>query len=314
MLSERKFNLLYFWTPAILWGLSYQAIAVVMKNDTDVFLGVFIRVFLAFLFLLSWKLIRREKIVWNNRHTWQFMIVGQFAFTLPWWLLFYGEKVVEPALASIINAMVPLVVTLLAPFITKRDTFGLKSLLSVLLSIVGILVIFIPVLKTTDFNFTEIFSDNSNAGQQMFLGMLAIVGMVFCYAISILLNRRLSHKDKPSNCVLYQLAGASVSTGFGWLLFGHQSPITVSLESWLGLVYLSAMSTTIAQILFLTLYTRRTATQVSAITLAMPLIAIVTQIVIMHQGLSVTEATGSFLVLMSLILLQKSSQKVAKSA
>ncbi len=104
------------------------------------------------------------------------MLCGLLTMGFPWALLFWAEQHVSGALGAIMNATVPIVVVLLNPVVNPGIRILLRQWAGVLLAFVGVVVIFGPRVI--------------NGPASSTLALLALLGMVLCYASALLYTHR----------------------------------------------------------------------------------------------------------------------------
>ncbi len=260
-------NFIFFILVASFWSGSFVAIQPLVKAMPPIAAGA-LRIGVAIIFLTILLSIKKIPLIVAKEIRWRVWLTGLFAFGLPFSLLFWGEKSVSPGLAGIINGTVPIWVFILgaifspgAEAITGRKVTGLA------LGILGVLLIFLPKLLTT----------NANSS---LLGALAVAGMAWSYATGVLLNRSLFTKNVALHpfANLYQqllagfLAISTLSVFFeGWPHPQSWAPSSTVL--W-GEIYLGCFSTTLAFMMFYHLIKAWGSVRAATVTYVVPTLAL----------------------------------------
>ncbi|MDO8643822.1 MAG: DMT family transporter [bacterium] len=280
-------HLFYFIMTALFWGGSFLAIRIAVQNFPP-FFAAGLRVFIGLVCIGGYLLIKKKKI--RRPHNWlAMMMAGVIWMGLAWIFLFWGEQYVAPALAAVLNSTVPIFTVLLTPLITPSDKPNLKKWIGVLLGCGGVAVIFYPELSKETTLYTY--------------GLMALALMSLSYATGALLTRRLSHTDTGPLTAFYQCAGALILLVLASFLFERNLPIHWTNEGVLALLYLGIFSTAIAFIFFFKLIKERGSVEASAVTLCVPLVAIVLDAIFLRRFLPWNQTIGAIIILLSVGLI-----------
>ena len=163
---------------ALLWSGSFINIKIVV-DVCPPFFSAMVRVLIAFILLtLFFGLQKKIKPV-SFTIACRLWIAGIFAQAIPFAFLFYGEKFVEPALASIINSTVTIWVLLLGTvFFRHVSQWQIYKVIGCLLGFLGIILIFYPMI-----------TGESSDHHDTVIGLLSIMGMAISYAVGALINQ-----------------------------------------------------------------------------------------------------------------------------
>ncbi|MBU0507108.1 MAG: DMT family transporter [bacterium] len=288
-------HILYFILTTLFWGGSFLAIKIVIHDITPGF-AAFLRCALCLVFLIPYFLLKTK----NDRKKGRLLnlprkrilissfVSGFFAMGLSWICLFWGEQHVTPALAAVINSSCPIYVTMFAFVITPADKYSLYKWVGVLLGFLGVLVIFWPELFHTNFS-------------QYTYGLFAILVTTTSYAIGILWTRRLMPHIPNLIHMILQTSGAAFTLIVFSLITKSFFITTPSVKVWLALFYLGLCSTTFAGLMFIRLIKEVGSVQASVITLCMPIIAIILDMIFLDAYLTVYQVMGTVLILMAII-------------
>ena len=284
-----------FFLVSLFWGCSFFAIGVAVQHYPPVF-AAFLRVLIAHFFITSYLLLKNGKI--EKSPYWKQLVgTGLFLMGIPWIFLFWGEKHITPALASILNATVPIFTIILSPLITPNVKQGKNQWLGVLLGFLGILVIFLPQI-------------NHHVAREI-KGMLALVIMAFCYAIGILWLKRLSHHVRNSVSLYYQsLAGLIFLLLYFLFMEAPHSTITWSLPGFLAIFYLGFFSTFISWLLFFKLQKEIGTLQAAANSYCIPLFALTIDYFFWQKWVTPEQIAGVVIIFLGIFLINKRTRQI----
>jgi drug/metabolite transporter (DMT)-like permease len=295
-------NTFLFFTLATFWGGSFIAIKYII-TDIPAFTAAFYRVFFAtiFLILIYIRSFRIDSSLWS-RELLFVSTAGLCSIGVPFSLLFWGEQYISASIAGILNGTVPfwtllrgLVFLSDSKKLTRRKTMGL------IMGFLGIFFIFGPKVRIQG-NIDEIY------------GLLAITLMAMFYGIGTNLNRRIITKNKKitdSKNIIIQHLIASIYLGI--LSLSIDGPFNLDLllkpSNMIALFYLSFISTTLAFIIFFKLIKEIGSVEASSVTFFVPAIALILDILINSHVLDITEAIGTLIIFLSMILLKERRSK-----
>ncbi|MBI4223684.1 MAG: DMT family transporter [Deltaproteobacteria bacterium] len=286
-------HIISFLLIALFWGGSFFSIGVAVKHWPPFFCA-FLRVFSAFLLIAIYLLLKRKRI--ERPAVWlQAMGTGAFLMGIPWLFLFWGEKHVQPALAAILNSTVPIFTVLLTPLLTPSDKLSWNKWAGVWLGFAGVAVIFFPGIST-DLSWH-------------LLGLGAILIMAICYAIGLLWMRRISRRIGNASSLFYQALSGSLILGLATLFF--ELPGQALSFSWpplLAALYLGVFSTAAAWLLFFGLVRDVGSVQAAAVTLLVPLVAILLDFFFWEKFIHLYQAFGAVVILLAVFLINKKSK------
>lgn len=281
---------LFFLFTTLAWGGSFLGIHYAIQGFHPYF-AAFLRVLTAFVvmaFILFGKggFRRFQHPLWKKA-----MLIGVVNMGLAWAFLFWGEKYVSPAIAAIINGTVPLFVVLLSPLLTPNDRLTWGKVFGTAFGFAGVAVIFYP-----EVNFTGL--------TQNLKGLLSIVMMAVCYALSVLGNRRLSGKVPHDINLMYQcLAGSVFLLGISYATGEPLILPECDYKAVIAIFYMGIISTVIAMLMFFWMIQKVGSVQATAVTFLVPGVSIVLDMIVLNKWLAFNQAMGCLLILVALSLI-----------
>lgn len=280
------------WTLLIIlsaiWGGSFYFFAVIIK-ELPVFTIVFFRVFLATLALWLFLLLSRQhlpqfKNIWHN-----FFLMGLFNNVIPFSLIVWGEQRVAPGLAAVLNATTPFFAVIVAHLATQNEKLTWNRLAGAITGLIGVGALMgYDALK--------------NLGVDVVF-QCAIVLASASYGISTIFGRRLVGVP-PIVSAASQTAASSVMLLPIMLAVDH--PLSLSIPSVnvvLSLVTLALLCTAIAYIIFFNIVKRAGMTNVTLVTLLVPVSAMLLGAMLLQEQISTRHILGMVVIGIGLALI-----------
>lgn len=261
---------------SIIWGGSFFFYAIALK-DLPTFTIVFLRVSIAGIGL--WLCARAMGLVLPQRSgLWRdFFIMGLINNAIPFSLIVWGQREVASGLAAILNATTPFFTVLVANMLTADEKLSWNRLLGAAIGLSGVAA----MMGADIFNATT-----------SLLSQLAIVAAAVSYAFASVFGRRFSSVP-PLLTAAGQTTASSVILlpvmlviDMPWRL-AAPSPAT-----WLAIVGLALLCTSLAYILFFTILKRSGATNLVLVTFLVPVSAILLGIAFLGERLDMHHVIG----------------------
>lgn len=292
--KEKWIHFSLFLLLALLWSGSFINIKIVVDALPPIFCAM-IRVLVSLICLTIIYLSLGKKIIAPTWAFWRLWLAGLFNQALPFALLFFGEKFIAPALASIINSTVSIWSLLLGTLLFfDFSQWTSRKVIGIAVGFCGIVLIFSPFLQG---------SENS------LLGILAVTGMAIFYALGSLINQHVIFKTMTVNFET-NLLQQHISS----LLFLVASSLT--LETWpsimsllhlkllLSFLYLGLVATAISWTIYFYLIKKWGAVRATSVMYLVPLLAITWDLLFLHLVPSKNELIGMSAILIGVTLIQ----------
>jgi drug/metabolite transporter (DMT)-like permease len=299
-----------FLTLAVIWGSSFLWITVALEDGLPPMTIVVWRALSAVVLLGAVLLYRggRLPLRWN---LWKRMIfLGATNMVVPMTLISWGQQFIPSGMASILNAMVPLFTIVLAAIALADEHITPAKLGGLGVGFLGVVVLASPSLQAAG-------GDEDAAAAVA--GMLAVAGAGFFYAVaSVYVRRRVTGMpiiEQPDGSVraplpveisLGSTAAALVMITTLAVIFerpeGGLLTVPASTAGWIGVIWLGALGTGVAYLLFYRLIARWGATRTTLVTYVIPLVAIVAGFVFLGERLRLIELAGAALIIAGVIL------------
>lgn len=243
-----------------LWGGSFFFYKVLVAAMPP-FTVVFGRVAIAALVLNMVLIVRREAMPHDPRTWGAFMVMGLLNNVIPFSLIVFGETRITSGLASILNATTPMFAALVAHALTANEKLTGPKIAGVVVGFVGVAVLVGP-------------DSLKDLGGGDLPGKLAVVLASLSYGFASVFGRRFSGLA-PMMVATGQVTASTLIALPLCLLVDR--PWTLPLPSvglWSALLGLAVPSTAIAYMLFFRILARAGATNVTLVTLLVPVSAV----------------------------------------
>jgi drug/metabolite transporter (DMT)-like permease len=299
-----------FLTLAVIWGSSFMWITVALEDGVPPMTVVAWRALAASILLGAVLLYRggRLPLRWN---LWKRMIVlGATNMVIPMALISWGQQSIPSGMASILNAMVPLFTIVLAAVALADEHITAAKLGGLGVGFVGVIVLASPNLGAAG-------SDADAAAAVA--GMAAVAAAGFFYAVaSVYVRRRITgmpiveqpdgsnRAPLPVEIALGTTITALVMITALALVFERPQGGLITLPSsaggWTGVIWLGALGTGVAYLIFYRLIARWGATRTTLVTYVIPLVAIVVGYIFLEERLRPIELVGAALIIGGVVL------------
>jgi drug/metabolite transporter (DMT)-like permease len=280
-----RLDWLVFLALGGMWGSSYMFIKIAVADLAPLTL-IAIRLGLGFSFLAGVWLILRLPLPRERRIYGHLAVLSVISIVLPFWLITWAEQTVDSALASIINAAVPLFVILIAATTLRDEPITTNRLLGLVVGFGGV------VLLTA----------RSLGGGGEMLGEVALVGSSISYAAGAVYARRNIRSVSPLAPALIQVGFAFVIAAVLALAIDGTGGFRLTGEAVFSVVWLGIVGSGIAYLAWYRLITRWDATRTSLVTYLLPIVGIVLGVAVLDETVDARILAGTALVIAGIAL------------
>ena len=283
---------LLFILLSLAWGASFLFIKLALNDLSPLMIG-FVRLVIASvtMWIIAVATHRRPRF---GRRTWLTLAaMGLFNNSLAFVLIPWGEQYISSSLAAILNSTVPLFTIVLAHFVVSDERLNNRRVGGLVIGFSGVVVLMAPKGAAS-------VSDLGNLDS--LLGSLAVVVASICYAIATVIGRRNLRGEQPVLTSATQL-----TFGVLWLLpvallSGDLLTLPdVSTFTWLSMLWLGAVGSGLAYLIYFTLLREVGATQVVVVTYVLPFIGVALGVLLLNEPLTWSMIAGLVLILAGLI-------------
>jgi len=217
---------------------------------------------------------------------------------IPFFLISWGEQSIDSAVASILDATVPLFTILIAHYLLRDDKMTIPKVLGLLMGFAGVVVL---------------MSKDMGASLGSLLGQFAVVLASVFYALSAVYARKTT-EDTPG---ITRSVGPLISaTAVMWLAtVWVESPVEIPqlTITWIALLFLGILGSGVAFIMLYYLIHEIGPTRTTMVTYLFPLGGVILGVAFLHEELSWQLLAGAALIVLSLVVANMQSQKQGES-
>lgn len=228
--------------------------------------------------------------------TWRvFIMLGMLNVAVPFFLITWGEQTIDSAVASILNATVPLFTIVIAHFFLHDDKMTLPRVVGLLIGFAGV-----AILLSQDF---DPQAHNSIVGQA------AVIVASASYAVSYIYARR--NTQAVAGEIRGTLPLVSALVIIGAIAPVAESPFkTPHLPlTWIGLLWLGVLGTGLALIMQYYLVHEIGPTRATLVTYLLPLGGVILGVVFLRENLTWQLLAGAALIISSIAVVNWNHKK-----
>jgi drug/metabolite transporter (DMT)-like permease len=288
---------LVFILLGAIWSSSFMWIKIAVQEIGPITLVAF-RVLFGLLFGIV--VIRIQRVAWpRTLQEWvPLLVLGIGNIAIPFFLISWGEQSIDSAVASILNATVPLFTILIAHYLLRDDKMTWPKVLGLLMGFAGVVIL---------------MSKDIGASLGSVLGQLAVVVASAFYAGGAVYARKTT-QGMPG--ILRSAGPLLPATIIMWLAtFLLESPLKIPQLgiTWIALLFLGVLGSGFAFVLSYYLLHEIGPTRTSMVTYLFPLGGVVLGVVFLNEDLSWQLVIGAVLIVLSLVVANAQSHKQEKS-
>lgn len=270
----------------MIWGSSFLWIKIAVQEMGPITLVAY-RVLFGLLFGVIVVFFQRTAWPTSLKEWLPLFVLGMTNIAIPFFLISWGEQVIDSGVASILDATVPLFTILVAHFLLHDDKMTIPKVLGLLMGFTGVIVL---------------MSKDIGASSGSLLGQAAVILACVFYAGSSIFARKFT-EDIPA---IFRSVGPLVSaTGVMWLAsFFFEAPVAVPHQSliWIALLWLGILGSGVAFILLYYLIHEIGPTRATMVTYLFPLGGVTLGVIFLHEALTWQIVTGATLIILSLVV------------
>jgi drug/metabolite transporter (DMT)-like permease len=271
----------------LIWSTSFLWIKIGVQEIGPMALVAFRTLFGAITVLV---IALHQKDQWpRDGKTWRnFAILGPTSLAIPFFLISWGEQTIDSAVASILNATVPLFTIVIAHFWLSDDKITLQKALGLSIGFGGVVLLLSKDLSTS--------APNSVVGQG------AIILAAIFYAWSAVFARRVTQH------VAGLARGAApliTATIFMWITAPFiEKPFQIPTLplTWVAALWLGILGTGLAVLMFYYLIHEIGPTRATLVTYLSPIGGVIFGVIFLSEHLSWQLLAGTFLIVGSLVV------------
>ena len=274
----------------LIWGSTWLVIKIGMESLTP-FMSAGLRSLVASTVIYAVVKIRNIPFSRDKVAIKIYWVMGFFSFLVPFGLVYWGEQYINSGLASVLFAIYPFCVAIVAHFSLQDERFSRMKLIGMITGFLGIVVIFSDSLKI-NLNFYEV------------AGMAAVLGSAIVQSFVVVLIKKEGSHLHPLSMNLVPMAVASAGFIISSFLFEEVSKNRFDLAGIGSVIFLGIFGSIVTFTIYYWLLKKVSVLLMSLIAFITPIIALILGGLVYGEKLTFNHLTGSVLVLAGLLLSQ----------
>ena len=269
---------------SVIWGMAFVAIKAVVVQLSPINLAL-LRWFIAAIpFLILLPVIGRPKVRFEGRDVPRLLIVALANVGAYHISLYYAESSISAGMSALITSLGPIFITVLSYFLLKERA-GRRLLAGLSLATVGTIILSLGSISVSDLS--------------SYAGIFEALITAFCYATFAVLGKPLVQKyGSASTTIMAGLVGTAMLIPLLSGSFVTQVE-SMSSDSWVGVIYLSLLSTVFGYLMFYTLVSRGALTRLAIQLYLIPVISIIGGALLLTEPVTPAVVVGGGLMLVA---------------
>lgn len=267
---------------SLIWGMAFVAIKAVETELSPVNLALMRWLLAAVPFLILLPLIGHPKVRFERRDMPRLLVVALANVAGYHLSLNYAETTLSAGLSALLIAFGPIFIVVLS-YLLLHEKAGSRVLLGLALAFTGTAVLSIGAVSASDF---------SSLG-----GVFEALFTALCYALFAVLAKPLVHKyGSAPTTILAGLVGTALMVPLlSKSFFSQVASLTV--DGWLGVLYLGLLSTVFGYLMFYTLVSRGAVSRLSIQLYLIPVVSIIGGALLLAEQVTATVVIGGGMML-----------------
>jgi drug/metabolite transporter (DMT)-like permease len=272
-----------FLTLGFLWGSSYLWIKIGLETLPPLTL-ISGRLVLGAAFLAVVVAATRQTLPRGRRMYGHLLVMAVVNVVLPFILITVGEQSIDSALASILNATVPLTVIVIAPMFLPDERITVPRIAGLALGFAGVILLVAPDLVN--------LSDSDITGELM------MIGSSICYGVGNVYSKRNVRGLRPAIPALFQVTFAALIVVPLALLIEHPiGNVNPAPEAIVAVVWLGVLGSGFAYLLFFTILAHWGSTRTSMVSYLLPVVGIALGAAVMGDPVTLNRLVGTGMII-----------------
>ncbi len=275
----------------LVWGTTWLAIKLTLQAIPP-FSGAALRFIVAAVILFLFSRFNGISLKISRSQFKMLLWSGLLLYVLDYGLIYWGEQYLSAGVTAIFFATFPLFTGIFATFVFRDELFHWNKFFGLALGFIGILVIFYDQLLQTDFETIVIFA------------VLAIILAAIGGALSTVMVKKYLTGIHAVSLSLHQMIWGAASLFLFGVVAGELPNIHFQTRSFLAVLYLGAVGSALAFVLYYWLLRRIGAISLSFVIYVTPVIAIIVDWLYFGQLVSLRTIGGLILIFLGITLSQ----------
>jgi drug/metabolite transporter (DMT)-like permease len=277
----------WVWIPflalGLIWGSSYLWIKIGVETLPPLTL-IAGRLLFGASFLAIVVAVARQELPRERRQYGHLLVMSLVNIVIPFTLITFGEQSIDSALASILNATVPLTVIVLAPLFLPDEGITAAKVAGLAVGFAGVILLVAPGLASG--------LGSSIPGELMMLASSVSYGVGNVYA------RRNVRGLRPMIPALFQVGFAAAIVAPLALVLDHPlTSVHPAPEAILAVVWLGVLGSGVAYLCYFTVLQQWGATRTSTVSYLLPVVGITLGGLVLGDPVTANRIAGTAMVI-----------------
>lgn len=280
MFEERMLFLLKLYSSlivlSVIWGASFLFNELLL-DEINPYGIVFGRSFFGFVFLMIFAIWKKEKLFDSSFPFLFFILIALINNTIPWTLIPFSQEYISTGLASILNALTPLM-TIIVGMVFFKTKLVKKQYVGVFIGLVGIFILI---------DLPSIF----NGGNQL-IGAILLIMATIMYATSNHLTKKFLSEVSVIQLSLYTMFFTALMSFIITIISGQKMNVFLHLDNVAIFVGLGVFGSGVAYLLYYFMIQKGSAEFASLVTYLVPISAIMWGIIFLEEQITIQMIIG----------------------
>ncbi|MBT4003261.1 MAG: EamA family transporter [Chloroflexi bacterium] len=279
---------------SLAWGTSFLWIKIAVEEISP-FSLVVLRILFGIIGLLVVIAVRKPKWPKQNKQWLALAVIGVINVAVPFMLITWGEQYIDSGLASVLNGSVPLFSVILAHFYLTDDRLNWMKMIGVLVGFSGVVVL--------------VYKDIQSGIQNNLLGQGAVLLAAIFYAISSVYIRKNTKGIDTIVQAILPLMAADLFLVISAPLIGGNFEMPTLPMTWVAVLWLGLVGSCVAYLLYYYLIHSVGPSRATMVTFTFPVIGVILGVSFLGEPLHWNLALGCFLVIASIMIVNRKPTK-----
>ena len=258
--------------------------------------GLFWRILVSALLALVILKIKGQ-ILFFRPQVWRIYSISALGIAPNFLLVYWASQRIPSGLISVIFSAVPFLMGILSYYYLGKNVFTLRRILALLLSMLGLVVIFYDQLQVI--------------GMRGVYGIVAMLLAITIFAISGTWLQKASTQISALQTTTGGLCFSVPPLAFAWWWLDGGLPLDIGIRSALSILYLSVVGSLIGFFLYYSLLHRLSAYVVSTVGMISPVFALIIGNFLANEALTLRLIWGAAMVLFGVALYHMHTLRLA---
>jgi drug/metabolite transporter (DMT)-like permease len=275
--------ILAFACVYLVWGSTYGAIHIAALHIAPPLVGA-LRTLISTVILCAFCMARGISLRVSRRTAWQLALVGILFMSVNNVLLIWAETMVASGYASLVIALIPIMVALIETALPNGETLNLRGWLGTFLGAIGIFALLWPNLRHA--------STPETSDTRTLAGFAILVVAALAFAVGSVLSRRFRFQVDSFAATAWQLGAASLANFVIAIPDGNFQTAVWTRSGVLAVLYLAVFGSVVGLTAYVYLLQHVPVTKVSTYAFVNPAIAVLLGVSTFHEHLGPAEIAG----------------------